>query len=78
MNAMTKLRFMANKKARKVAYLKEDASADPKSCDDNKLVAWSSKKVAKSLLDRFFALPLLERNLKANDQEDGEEARLYS
>ncbi|CAN8298416.1 unnamed protein product [Cochlearia groenlandica] len=37
--------------------------------DDNKLVAWPSKEAAKSLLDRFFDLPFLERSLKADDQE---------
>ncbi|CAN8307744.1 unnamed protein product [Cochlearia groenlandica] len=37
--------------------------------DDNKLVAWPSKEAAKSLLDWFFDLPFLERNLKADDQE---------
>ncbi|CAA7026813.1 unnamed protein product [Microthlaspi erraticum] len=37
--------------------------------DDNKLVAWPSQEEAKSLIDHYFSLPDLQRNLKAEDQE---------
>ncbi|KAG2310108.1 hypothetical protein Bca4012_024621 [Brassica carinata] len=37
--------------------------------DDNKLVAWPSPEVAKSLMDRFYSLPSLERNMKAETPE---------
>ncbi|KAH0936611.1 hypothetical protein HID58_004072 [Brassica napus] len=37
--------------------------------DDAKLVAWPSKEVAESLVDRFYSLPSYERNMKAETQE---------
>ncbi|KAF8096486.1 hypothetical protein N665_0307s0017 [Sinapis alba] len=37
--------------------------------DDGKLVAWPSQEEAKSLIERFYALPENERNKNADDQE---------
>ncbi|ESQ40576.1 hypothetical protein EUTSA_v10016044mg [Eutrema salsugineum] len=37
--------------------------------DDNRLVVWPSHEVAESLIERFYSLPDIERNQKAEDQE---------
>ncbi|CAF2357948.1 agamous-like MADS-box protein AGL80 [Brassica rapa] len=49
--------------------------SDTKACltffnrDDGKLVAWPSQEEAESLIDRFYALPEIQRNMYADDQE---------
>ncbi|KAL0736454.1 hypothetical protein Bca4012_012664 [Brassica carinata] len=37
--------------------------------DDGKMVAWPSQEEAKSLIERFYALPEIERNKNADDPE---------